>query len=230
MKWATRNFLSVRALQHAFSVREQLEALVRSSGSLRGSLDPSLSCSPEREPFLRCLLAGMFLNIARRADNNNNNNNNNLSNGSSVSSKVSTVSGSSRFSFSQPTSAASSSSSSSAAYGAAILARSGANTPAPYQTMRGRQMVHLHPSSVLFSSRHFYHYEDSDDHNSNSSSNGNGSGSSSNVKKARKDRLPQVVVFAELLVTSKQYMRTMAVLQQSWLQEELSPQQLQLLR
>lgn len=213
----------MRALQHAFSVREQLEALVRSSGSLRGSLDPSLSCSPEREPFLRCLLAGMFLNIARRADNNNNN----LSNGSSVSSKVSTVSGSSRFSFSQPTSAASSSSS---AYGAAILARSGANTPAPYQTMRGRQMVHLHPSSVLFSSRHFYHYEDSDDHNSNSSSNGNGSGSISNVKKARKDRLPQVVVFAELLVTSKQYMRTMAVLQQSWLQEELSPQQLQLLR
>ena len=88
-------------------------------------------------------------------------------------------------------------------------------------------MVHLHPSSVLFSSRHFYHYEDSDDSNSNSNSNGT---SSSSVKKARKDRLPQVVVFAELLVTSKQYMRTMAVLQQSWLQEELSPQQLQLLR
>lgn len=216
-KWATRNFLSVRALQHACSVRAQLEALVRSSESLRGSLDPSLACSPEREPFLRCLLAGMFLNIARRADNNN------ISNADN-NKKVSTVSGSSRFSFSQPTTGVSSTA-------VASLARSGANTPAPYQTLRGRQMVHLHPSSVLFSSRHFYHYEDADDTNSNSNSSSNShSNISSSVKKARKDRLPQVVVFAELLVTSKQYMRTMAVLQQSWLQEELSPQQLQLLR
>lgn len=183
---------------------------MRSSESLRGSLDPSLSCSPEREPFLRCLLAGMFLNIARRADNTNVSNIDNK--------KASTVSGSSRFSFSQPTSSSA----------AVSLARSGANTPAPYQTLRGRQMVHLHPSSVLFSSRHFYHYEDVDD--SHSSSNSNSNSSSSSVKKARKDRLPQVVVFAELLVTSKQYMRTMAVLQQSWLQEELTPQQLQLLR
>ena len=60
---------------------------------------------------------------------------------------------------------------------------------APYKTVRGNQPVHVHPSSVLFS-----------------------------ISGGEK-RLPQCVVFAELLVTSKQYMRCITCVEEAWLYE-----------
>ena len=176
---------------------------MRSHETLHSRLNPDVSCAPEREPFLRCLLAGLFLNTARRADT------------ASVANTVSSVtlaSSGSRFSFSKQSSTSSSSSSSSE------------QLTAPYRTLRGRQMVHIHPSSVLFSSQHRYSYSTPSPQQSL-----NNSGSSKNSKQ-RKERLPPLVVFTELLVTSKQYMRTLTVVDESWLQEELTPDQLLLLR
>eukprot|EP00600_Ochromonadales_sp_CCMP1393_P018471 CAMPEP_0175037396 /NCGR_PEP_ID=MMETSP0005-20121125/24336_1 /TAXON_ID=420556 /ORGANISM="Ochromonas sp., Strain CCMP1393" /LENGTH=531 /DNA_ID=CAMNT_0016298729 /DNA_START=3 /DNA_END=1598 /DNA_ORIENTATION=- len=60
-KWAAKHFLSQRALQHASSVRDQLSALLTKLG-----MDVQLSCGLEREPFLRCLVSGLFLNVAQR--------------------------------------------------------------------------------------------------------------------------------------------------------------------
>jgi len=60
-KWAAEHYLSQRALTHAESVREQLKALLAHVG-----VDASVSCKPEKEPFMRCLAAGLCLNVARR--------------------------------------------------------------------------------------------------------------------------------------------------------------------
>lgn len=65
----------------------------------------------------------------------------------------------------------------------------GDSSEAPYKTIRGNQPVHVHPSSVLFS-----------------------------ISGGEK-RLPAYVVFAELLVTSKQYMRCITAIEEEWLLE-----------
>lgn len=185
--------------------------LLRSNELLRaqGGLDPSQSCSPEREPFLRCLLAGLFLHLARRTDT------------ASVSATVSATSAlrsdsSGKFSFTSLLKGTSSK------YNGAAGATGGATT-APYCTMRGRQMVHVHPSSVLFSSRFSYHEEKEGEDET-------GRGGSMKRRRQPKERLPRVVVFAEMIATSKQYMRNVAVLEESWLHEELAPSQIQLLK
>lgn len=135
--WARRNFLSGRALSHAVKIRGQLEELLRSM-----AVDPSTSCRPAHEPFLRCLTVGLALNVARRSHD----------------------------------------------LGAAPGAkRSGA---APYRTLRGGQQVFVHPSSVLF-------------------------------PLAARNALPECVVFAEILQTSKQYMRTITAIKADWLTELL---------
>ena len=59
---------------------------------------------------------------------------------------------------------------------------------APYQTVRGNQPVHIHPSSVLFS---------------------NPSGR----------KLPEYIVYSELLITTKHYMRNVTAVDGSWLME-----------
>ena len=51
--WASQNYLSQRALNHASSVRGQLSALLVKIG-----VDVTLSCAPEKDPFLKCLTAG----------------------------------------------------------------------------------------------------------------------------------------------------------------------------
>ena len=63
---------------------------------------------------------------------------------------------------------------------------------APYTTIRGGQPVHIHPSSVLF-----------------------------NVQGVHGRELPECVVYAELLITSKHYMRTVTKIESSWLTELL---------
>ena len=65
---------------------------------------------------------------------------------------------------------------------------------APYTTIRGGLPVHIHPSSVLF-----------------------------NVQGMHGRELPECVVYAELLITSKHYMRTVTKIESSWL-TELLPQ------
>ena len=121
------------------------------------------------EPFLKCLTAGLFMNVARKSvtvapvslsmmnKKKNFSNNNNQEN-----EKGSVFRGS----------------------GKEI------NDPdeAPYRTLRGGQPVHIHPSSVLFA-----------------------------APSGRK--LPNYLVFAELLITSKHYMRNITVIDESWLPE-----------
>jgi HrpA-like RNA helicase len=113
-------------------------------------IDPELSCKPERDPFLRCLTSGLFLNVARLSvniDGSGNKSSNTISNDG-------------------------------------ILA--------PYKTVRGGQPVHIHPSSVLFA-------------------------------QSSSRKLPEYVVYSELLITTKQYMRGVTVIEGSWL-PELVPQ------
>ena len=62
------------------------------------------------------------------------------------------------------------------------------SSAAPYQTVRGNQPVHIHPSSVLFS---------------------NPSGR----------KLPEYIVYSELLITTKHYMRNVTAVDGSWLME-----------
>ena len=59
------------------------------------------------------------------------------------------------------------------------------NITAPYQTVRGAQPVHIHPSSVLFS-----------------------------APSGR--QLPEYVVYAELLITPKHYMRSVTAVDGAW--------------
>jgi len=187
-RWASKHFISHRALLHAASVREQLATLLKKIG-----IDPTLSCAPEREPFLRCLVSGLFLNVAQKVNTRDSRGGAGGSSGSRVEvadqkraqmqsnatgmNSAGSVSGNGRFSFSNNT--------------ATKLSAPDWSKPtdnAPYCTVRGRQPVHIHPSSVLFS-----------------------------MVNSRK--LPEFVVYAELLITSKQYMRTVSIAEGSWLTE-----------
>ena len=169
-KWTSRNFFSYRSLQHACSVREQLSALLTKLG-----VNVHLSCYPEREPFLKCLVTGLSLNVAQRASSVQQATLNSASGGS-----LSTTS-SGKFAFS---------SSSGGGNGKHSAGRNVSTNEdaAPYVTIRGHQPVHVHPSSVLFS-----------------------------MVGGRK--LPEFVIFAELLTTSKQYMRNVSAIEGNWLAE-----------
>lgn len=183
-------------------MREQLSTLLHKIG-----VDVKLSCWPEREPFLRCLLGGLFLNVAQRVSTQDTGKKGGdhqvskyeqerqklaqmQSNMTSMNSSSSiTTAGQGRFHFSN------NNSSNSAAGSSMEKARTGTNIfakddtdGAPYRTIRGRQPVHIHPSSVLFS-----------------------------MVNSRK--LPEFVVYAELLITSKQYMRNVSVVEGAWLTE-----------
>ena len=86
----------------------------------------------------------------------------------------------------------SSAKSSIATSGRLILATQQAESASAYVTMRGGQIVHIHPSSVLFGA--------------------SGGGS-------KKDRLPQHVVYAEQVITSKSYIRYVSRIEGDWLAE-----------
>jgi hypothetical protein len=75
-------------------------------------------------------------------------------------------------------------------------------TAAPYRTLEGQQAVHVHPTSTLFGK----------------------------IQRGLVSEMPMYLVFAELLVTSRQYMRNVTVVseelvaavmteQQSWQQQ-----------
>ena len=143
MNWTNRNYLSFRALKHALSVRKQLSELLTKLG-----IDITLTCKPEKEPFLRCLAAGLFLNVAKKTADYS------IDRSVNLKHKYKDIK----------------------------------SSGAPYKTIRGGQPVHIHPSSTLF-------------HNSS------GGGKT----------LPDCVVYAELLITSKQYLRTVTAVDSTWL-------------
>ena len=106
-------------------------------------------------------LTGLYLNVAKKvATHESNNNNNSKTNNNNKNS------------------------SSNARIGKIFIDPSAA----PYQTVRGNQPVHIHPSSVLFS---------------------NPSGR----------KLPEYIVYSELLITTKHYMRNVTAVDGSWLME-----------
>eukprot|EP01041_Mallomonas_annulata_P005884 gene5884-11882_t len=126
--WANDNFLSLRALQHASSVRDQLWDLLRVAGQqlpqqsqsqgggveekLQSQLQQPSSCLPEWDPFLRCMASSLHLNVAKREETGG-------TGGGGGGSKT-----------------------------AGGLQLMGGAT-APYKTLRGGLPVHLHPSSFL---------------------------------------------------------------------------------
>jgi HrpA-like RNA helicase len=156
--WTHQHFLSHRALVHAHSVRLQLESLLQ-----KIDIDTTISCAPAREPFLRCLASGLFLNAARRNETRGDvglsGNERRASNGKFGKGGWKN--------------------------GVFIMKK---EKEAPYRSLKGGQPVHVHPSSVLFS-----------------------------TPNGRK--LPQYVVYSEILITSKQYMRGITAIEGSWLAE-----------
>jgi HrpA-like RNA helicase len=69
-EWCQRNFVSGRALVRAHSIRHQLEALCAKPPEQNGlGLDTNLSSGKDREAFLKCVAAGLFLQAASRIKN-----------------------------------------------------------------------------------------------------------------------------------------------------------------
>lgn len=168
VQWTHRNFLSLRALRLANNIRDQLTALLR-------ALDYTCmeeSCWPEREPFLRCLIQGLYLHIAQRVQDPNAHKGSTVRVGKVISAANGQQPESVEFNKQQLFS---------------VGRQPSMQNAAPYQTLRGHQPVHIHPSSVLFA--------------------------------LSAKRLPACVVYAELLTTSKQYMRNVNVIDPSWLTE-----------
>lgn len=142
--WANDNFLSLRALTHASSIRDQLLDLLR-------RIRPDIvltSAAPDMDPLRRCLASSLFINVACKVDNPL------VSKGYGAKSSVSKVT----------------------------------TATAPYRTLRGAQLVFLHPSCMLNSL-------------------------------AGRGKLPQHVVFAELLVTNKTYIHNVTSIEGDWLTE-----------
>jgi len=75
INWCRSNYISHRAISQAFNIRQQLVELFeppnRTSMKLKTSydfgVDSSLSSMPAKEPFLKCLAAGLCLQIAKRS-------------------------------------------------------------------------------------------------------------------------------------------------------------------
>ena len=65
--WCQRNFISGRALMQAFKIRQQLLSLCSRPKQQHGlGMDVSLKCGKDRESFLKCAAAGLFLQVASR--------------------------------------------------------------------------------------------------------------------------------------------------------------------
>lgn len=150
VNWTKVNYLSLRSLKHAFSVRKQLSELLLHKDI---DIDVNITSMPDKEPFLRCVTAGLFLNVAKKSSDVDI-----TSNNKSIKNK--------------------------------LISKSHRDDIAPYKTLIGQQPVYIHPSSVLFSS---------------SFSSNNSEIKNKSNKKAK--FLPNCVIYAELLTTSKQYMR-----------------------
>ncbi len=200
-EWASSNFLSLKTLLRAHDIRMQLakilgEILYPNTGSRgdsgnTGSLGrPSSdyafpSCLPDKLPYLRCLAAGLCLNVAQR------------SNGPEG---CDNVRGSVLLVGKGVKKSSSGISHESGKRGGGMGVNDG---QAPYVTLRGREPVFLHPSSVLFS----LGYGFKGPYNSNKSGG----------KRKEKDLLPQWVIYSDLLVTTKRYLRGVTAIEADWL-------------
>ncbi|CAM9865564.1 unnamed protein product, partial [Laminaria digitata] len=60
--WCRRNFVNGRSVVRAIDVRQQLAKILRE----RWRIDPEESCGAETSQYLRCLVAGLFSNVAMR--------------------------------------------------------------------------------------------------------------------------------------------------------------------
>lgn len=206
--WTYRNYLSHRSLLHAASVRDQLVQLLN-----KLAINTHVSCLPEKEPFLRCLTSGLFLNSARLVDIQNSNNKYNSNNSSSNGSKnghqqIGSSSGSSgedippntmkmtskftdryksNYSYNNNKTVPIVRGSSQNGQNGLFEKETDSET-APYRTIKDGLPVHIHPSSVLFSGPY-----------------------------SRK--LPPYIIYSELLITSKRYMRGVAAIDGQWLTE-----------
>eukprot|EP00752_Nemacystus_decipiens_P012278 g10884.t1 len=60
--WCRRNFVNGRSVARAVDVRQQLAKILRE----RLKIDPEESCGAEMSQYLRCLVSGLFTNVALR--------------------------------------------------------------------------------------------------------------------------------------------------------------------
>jgi HrpA-like RNA helicase len=66
-EWCTRNYINGRALSRAFDVRNQLADICHRDVNKNGlGMDVTQSCGPEMTMFLKCVCAGLFLQVASR--------------------------------------------------------------------------------------------------------------------------------------------------------------------
>jgi len=189
--WAMQNFLSQRVLQQASNIRQQLHSILgkicynipMKSPRHDGASSASSAVGATKSPFPSCL---PHLEPYLKC----------LAVGLSLNVAQRVADGS-----------AAANSSMSTLHG---LQRGGAadRGAAPYVTLRGRQPVHVHPSSVLFSAAtgHITAVDSAKD---------KGRGISAHLHK--KSRLPAYVVYSDLLITSKSYMRGVTGMQGEWL-------------
>lgn len=122
-KWATQNFLSQRSLSHAHNIRQQLTQIMS-----KMDIDTSRSSLPSKVPFLKCVAAGLCLNIAKR---------------------TSTIDLNSRHQQSRDRNQYKASNH----FAMHRNSMSVDQSISPYTTLRGGQGVHIHPSSILFKSK-----------------------------------------------------------------------------
>jgi HrpA-like RNA helicase len=66
-EWCRRNFISARALSRAYDVHRQLRTICTRAVDRNGlGMDVSRSCGEDKEAFLKCVCAGLFMQAAER--------------------------------------------------------------------------------------------------------------------------------------------------------------------
>ncbi|EEC48306.1 predicted protein [Phaeodactylum tricornutum CCAP 1055/1] len=66
-EWCQRNFVSGRSLGRAYHVRQQLRSTCLRPAEKNGlGMDVNVTCGKDRESFLKCAAAGLFLQVASR--------------------------------------------------------------------------------------------------------------------------------------------------------------------
>lgn len=138
ISWCRSNFISYRSMSHAYHVKEQLEKLLsvqevnheqgKGNKAFDFGVNVKLTSMPSKEPFLKCLAAGLCLQIAKKS--------------STVAYNGSNAKMQQR----------------NASFGKFSKILAIADDRAPYKTLRGGQSVHIHPSSTLFSSKSLPEY------------------------------------------------------------------------
>lgn len=147
--WCSRNFISGRALVRAYDVRRQLSEICAREVKKNGlGLDVKASCGDDRELFLKCVCAGLFLQAASR-----------------IKASVDVDEKSSKRSADKS--------------GTLYSSRG------RYKTMVGSEEVSIHPTSVMFG----------------------------------RNPAPKCVVYTELLVTKKTYIRGVTQIREDWLHD-----------